>query len=196
MWMATLNFAKAFYTIKYKALCTALAHFGIESHYICLLKRLCVDQKATVFTDKESDMFEINRGTKLLFNTVLCTGRRFGTMARERRGRLSGCSAVRLFLKHTVRGRRAVFLYLFGTVQKYDVRFQEKYRKCRTENPSEKTKILSNQRSNRRKEVTIDNINMEVLLVKERAKDLGQTITEIKSRIRAARHHVPSIVRS
>ena len=41
----------------------------------------------------------------------------------------------------------------------------------------EKTKILSNQGSNRRKEVTIDNIKVEVLPVKERAKYLGQTIT-------------------
>ena len=188
MWMATLDFAKAFYPIKYKALCTVLAHFGIESHNICLLKRLRVDKKATVLTDKESDMFEINRGTKLLFNTVLCTGRRFGTIARERRGRQSGCSAVRLFVKHTVRGRRAIILYLFGTVQKYDVRLQEKYRKCGTENPSEKTNILSNQRSNRRKEVTIDNIKMEVLPVKERSKDLGQT--ELHG------HHLPSIDRS
>ena len=57
----------------------------------------------------------------------------------------------------------------------------------------EKTKVLSNQGSNRRKEVTIDNFEVEVLPVKERAKYLGQTIifgqhetTEIKSRIRAA----------
>ena len=45
---------------------------------INLLKRLYTDQKATVLTDKESDVFEIKRGTKqgeplssLLFNTVL-----------------------------------------------------------------------------------------------------------------------------
>ena len=57
----------------------------------------------------------------------------------------------------------------------------------------EKTKILSNQRSDRRKEVTIDNIKVEVLPVKERAQYLGQIVTfeqreatEIKNRIRAA----------
>ena len=64
-------------TIKHKELWTALAHFGIELHYICLLKRYA-DQQATVLTDKESDMLEIKRGKKqghplcsLLFNTVL-----------------------------------------------------------------------------------------------------------------------------
>ena len=73
MWIATV-----FDTIKHKVLWAALAHFVIEQHYISLLKRLHADQKATVLTDKESDMFEIKKGTKqgdplssLLFNTVL-----------------------------------------------------------------------------------------------------------------------------
>ena len=57
----------------------------------------------------------------------------------------------------------------------------------------EKTKILSNQISYIRKEVTINNIKVEVLPASECAKYLGQTITfqqqettEIRSRIRAA----------
>ena len=62
-WIATVDHAKAFDMINHKALWTALAHFGIEPHYISLLKRLFADQKATVLTDKDSDMFEIKRGT-------------------------------------------------------------------------------------------------------------------------------------
>ena len=57
----------------------------------------------------------------------------------------------------------------------------------------EKTKILSNQSSNKRKEVAISNIKVEVFPVHECAKYLGQTITfqqqettQIRSRIRAA----------
>ena len=42
---------------------------------------------------------------------------------------------------------------------------------------SEKTKILSNQSSNKRKEVTIRNIRVEVLPVHECAMYLGHTIT-------------------
>ena len=57
----------------------------------------------------------------------------------------------------------------------------------------DRTKILSNQSSNRRKEMEINNIEVEILSVCESAKYLGQTITfpqqetsEIKHRIRAA----------
>ena len=56
------------------------------------------------------------------------------------------------------------------------------------------TKILSKQSSSKKQEVTISNIKVEVLLVHECAKYLGQTITlqqqetmESRSRIRAAR---------
>ena len=56
-----------------------------------------------------------------------------------------------------------------------------------------KTKILSNQSSNSRKEIEIDDIKVEILTREESTEDLGQTITfhqqettQIKNRIRAA----------
>ena len=59
---------------------------------------------------------------------------------------------------------------------------------------SDKTKILSNQSTNKRKEVEINNIKVEILSACESAKYLGQIITfqqqetaEISNRIRAAR---------
>ena len=59
-----------------------------------------------------------------------------------------------------------------------------------------RTKILSNQDTRRHKEVTIDNIKVEVLQKKnESAKYFGQTITfeqqetaQIKNRLRAVQH--------
>ena len=57
----------------------------------------------------------------------------------------------------------------------------------------DKTKILSNRSANKRKEVEINNIKVEMFSACESAKDLGQTTTcqqqkkaEIKNRIRAA----------
>ena len=78
MFISTIDFTKAFDRIKHQSLWNALKYFGLDQKYIDLLKKLYADQKATVLTDKESDEFEIKRGTKqgdplssLLFNTVL-----------------------------------------------------------------------------------------------------------------------------
>ena len=75
---ATIDCTKALDSITHRSFWNALKSCGIEHDYIHLLKILHRDQKATVLTDEESDMFEIKKGTtqgdqlsSLLFNTVL-----------------------------------------------------------------------------------------------------------------------------
>ena len=69
---------KAFDSITHKSIWNALKSCGTEHDYISFLKKLYRDQKASVLTDEESNMFEIKKGTKqcdplssLLFNVVL-----------------------------------------------------------------------------------------------------------------------------
>ena len=78
MWVATIDFMKAFDSITHKSIWDALESFGIEHGYINLLKKLYKNQKSEVMTDEESDMFPDQKGTKqgdplpsLLFNTAL-----------------------------------------------------------------------------------------------------------------------------
>ena len=78
MWTATVDFTKAFDSITHKSIWVALKSCNIDHDYISLLKKIYRDQKASVRTDKESNIFEIRKGTKqgdplssLLFNTVL-----------------------------------------------------------------------------------------------------------------------------
>ena len=78
MWIATINFTKAFDSITRTSIWKALKSCGINQEYISLLKKFNKNQKASVQTDVESNMFEIKKGTKqgdplssLLFNTVL-----------------------------------------------------------------------------------------------------------------------------
>ena len=80
MWVATIDFMKAFDTITHNSIWNALKSCGIEFEYIDILKRLYKNQKSSVMTDKESDMFEIKNETmqgdppsSLLFNTHCST---------------------------------------------------------------------------------------------------------------------------
>ena len=78
MWTATIDFTKAFDSITHKSSWKALESCGIDQDYISLLKKIYRDQKASVQTDEERNMFEIRKGTKqgdplssLLLNLVL-----------------------------------------------------------------------------------------------------------------------------
>ena len=75
---STVDFTKAFDSITHKSIWDALKYCNIEHDYISLLKKIYRDQKASVQTDEESNIFEIRKGTKqgdplssLLFYTVL-----------------------------------------------------------------------------------------------------------------------------
>ena len=77
MWIATIDFTKAVDSITHKSIWKAPNSCGINHEYISLLMKIYKDQKASVQTDVESNMFEIKKGTKegdplcsLLFNTV------------------------------------------------------------------------------------------------------------------------------
>ena len=74
----TVDVTKAFDSITHKSIWDALKSCNIDHDYISLLKKIYGDQKASVQTDEESNVFEIRKGTKqgdplssLLFNTVL-----------------------------------------------------------------------------------------------------------------------------
>ena len=77
VWIATLDFKKAFDTVSHDSLWSALAEQGIDDGYIALLTQLYTSQTATVKTDLLSREFKIERGTKqgdplssLLFNCL------------------------------------------------------------------------------------------------------------------------------
>ena len=78
LWIATIDFTKAFDSITHKSIWKAVKSCGINHEYISLLKKIYKDKNASVQTDVESNMFEFKKGTKqgdplsgLLFNTVL-----------------------------------------------------------------------------------------------------------------------------
>ena len=78
MWTATVDFMKAFDSISHNSIWEALLSCNVDHGYVCLLRKIYKDQKASVQTDEESETFDIQKGSKqgdpmssLLFNTVL-----------------------------------------------------------------------------------------------------------------------------
>ena len=78
MWIATVDFTKAFDSISHKSIWEALKSCKVDHGYISLLMKIYRDQKASIQTDEESNIFDIQKGSKqgdpmssLLFNTVL-----------------------------------------------------------------------------------------------------------------------------
>ena len=138
MWIATIDFTKAFESITHKSVWQALNSCGINHEYIRLLKKIYKDQKALVQTDVEINMFEIKRGTKqgdslssLLFNTVLQNSLKEVTrrwQKKKRNGNLPERPRPRPRLPHKpdVRRRRATVRNILRTASKNDVRIQGK----------------------------------------------------------------------
>ena len=94
MWTATVDFTKAFDSISHNSIWEALLSCNVDDRYVCLLRKIYKDQKASVQTDEESESFDIQKGSKkgdpmssLLFNTVLQYSfkKRNTTMAKEKR---------------------------------------------------------------------------------------------------------------
>ena len=206
MGTATVDFTKAFDSISHKSIWDALKSCNIDHDYISLLKKIYRDQKASVQTDEESNIFDIRKGTKqgdplssLLFNTVL---------------QYSLKDEIQRWLKKKGMGiylsdhdhdcltnlRFADDWMLFATskeqIRKMLCEFKKVIEKVGLSIHPDKTKILSNQsiiNSDTKKHLEVDDMNIEILTRNESVKYLGQRIsfyqqetTEIKSRIRAA----------
>ena len=166
-----------------------------------LLQRLYSHQEGPVLTDKESDVFPIKRRTKegdplssLLFNTVL----QFSLESDLKRWQEKQ-KGIRLSDKEDclTNLRFADDVLLFSTSLE---KLREMLCEFKTSTEAvglgihpDKTKILSNQDKVKAKEITVNNIKIEVLAKGDSARYLGQKITfeeqetqEIKNGLKAA----------
>ena len=134
MWTATVDFTKAFDSISHNSIWEALLSCNVDHGYVCLLRNIYKDQKASVQTDEESEIFDIQKGSKqgdpmssLLFNTVLqyALKKRNTTMAKERRNEnLLERPRTRLPDELAICRRRDAVRNLQRTDTEHDVRIQ------------------------------------------------------------------------
>ena len=199
---------KAFDSITHKSIWNALKSCGIEHDYISLLKKLCRDQKATVLTDEESDMFDIKKGTRqgdplssLLFNTVLQKAlEEYVPRWQKKRGMGIDLSDNDHDCLTNMRFADDVLLFASSKeqLQKMLCKFKRSTEKVGLRIRPGKTKILSNRSLDIRKEIEIDDIKVEILTREESTKCLGEMITfqqqettEIRNRISGCLGNVP-----
>ena len=64
MWTATVDFMKAFDSISHNSIWEALLSCKVDHGYVCLLRKIYKDQKASVQTDEKSEIVDIQKGSK------------------------------------------------------------------------------------------------------------------------------------
>ena len=202
LYLSTIDFTKAFDSIKHLSIWKSLRHYGVKPAYVRLLQRLYSQQEGSVLTDKESVGFPIKKGTKqgdplssLLFNTVLqySLEENLKSWQENKKGiRLSDATEDCLT---NLRFADDVLLFSTSLRKLRDMLcdFKASTEKVGLGIHPDKTKILSNQDKLKEKELTVDNIQIEILKKSESARYLGQKITfqdqeteEIKNRLKAA----------
>ena len=206
MWTATVDFMKAFDSISHNSIWEALLSCNVDHGYVCLLRKIYKDQKASVQTDEESEIFDIQKGSKqgdpmssLLFNTVLQYALK-NVIQRWQKKKGMG-----IYLSDQERDcltnlRFADDVMLFATskeqIRSMMCEFKDATEKVGLRIHPDKTKILSNQSNmnyDTKRYIKIGEMSIEILAKSESMKYLGQRISfhqqetlEIKSRIRAA----------
>ena len=172
LYISTINFTKAFDSIKHSAIWNSLRYYGIKPAYVKLLQKLYKQQEGTVLTDKESEVFPIRKGTtqgdplsSLLFNTVLqySLETNLTTWQENKEGiRLSDKTEDCLT---NLRLADGVLLFFTSLEKLRDLLcdFKASTEEVGLGIHPDKTKILSNQDNVKEKEISVDDIKIEIL---------------------------------
>ena len=190
MWAATVDFTKAFDSSSHKSISEALKSCNVDHEYVSLLRKIYRDQKASVQTDEESNIFDIQNGSKqgdpmssLLFNTVLQYSSKNEIQRWQKK------KGMGIYLSDQERDcltnlRFADDVMLFATskeqMRKMMCEFKKATEKVGLKIHPDKTKILSNQstmNSNTKRCIKVGEMSIEILTKDESVKYLGQRIS-------------------
>ena len=79
MWTATVDFAKAFDSMSHKSIWEALKSCNVDHEYVSFLRKIYRDQKFSVQTDEESEIFDKKVPSKEIRCPACCSTRYFST---------------------------------------------------------------------------------------------------------------------
>ena len=204
MWTATVDFTKAFDSISHKSIWEALKSCNVDHENVSLLRKIYRDQKASVQTDEESNIFDIRKDlSKGIRCPACCSTQCFSIHKRTKYNDGKRKKGMGIYLSDHDRDcltnlRFADDVMLFATskeqIRKMMCEFKKATEKVGLRIHPDKTKILSNQSTinSDKKHIEVGKMSIEMLTRNESVKYLGQRISfhqqetlEIKSRIRA-----------
>ena len=203
---ATVDFTKTFDSISHKSIWDAFKSCNVDHEYVSLLRKIYRDQKTSIQTDEESNIFDIQKGSKqgdpissLLFNTVLQYSLKEELQHWQKKKGMGIYLSDHVLDYLTNWDLPTTWCYLqppknrYGKwcvisrkqQRKWDSGFTQTRRRFSvTRAPSIRT---------HKKHIEVDDMSMEILTRNQSVKDLGQRISyyqqetiEIKSRIRTA----------
>ena len=197
VWIAALDFKKAFDTVSQEHIWAALRRQGVAEAYVTLLTDLYDNQVAVVQTDKTSKPFNIERGTKqgdplsaLLFTALLeDVVRNVKTKWENNHNQRAGLKIDSGATTRLTNLRFADDVLLIASCYKHvwqmlDVLCVEA-KQVGLELHPDRTKILSNTTSKQRRRVPpqtqIQGMTIEVLICDKSIKYLGRQLTFAKS---------------
>ena len=176
MWTATVDFTKAFDSISHNSIWEALKSCNVDHEYVSLLRKFYRDHKASVQTDEESDIFDIQKGSKqgdpmssLLFNTVLQYSLKDEIQRwQEKRGMGIYLSDQERDCLTNLRFADDVMLFATSKEQLRNMmyEFKKATEKVGLKIHPDKTKILCNQstmNSNTKRYIKVGEMNIEIL---------------------------------
>ena len=185
--MSTIDFAKAFDNIKHSAIWNSfLRYYGITPAYVKPLQKFYKQQEGTVFTDKESEVFPIKKGTKqgdplspLLFNTLLqySLENNLTKWQENRKGIRLSDNTDDCLTNLRIADDVLLFSTSLGQLRDMLCDFKASTEVVGLGIHPDETKIFSNQDNVKEKEITVDNIQIEILRKRDSARYLGQQVT-------------------
>ena len=186
LYISTIDFTKAFDSIKHSAIWKSLRHYGVKPAYVRLLQRLYSQQEGTVLTDKESDVFSSkevrSKGTRcpLCYSTLCCNthcGRTWDRWQETRKGIMLSDATEDCLTNLRFADDVLLFSTSLNKLRDMLCEFKSAQRRGSRKIHPDKTKILSNQDKMKVKEIEVDNIKIEILGKTASARYLGQKIT-------------------